>query len=406
MLWYPYCQMKTASNPLHVRGASGVFLYTDTGPLIDSVASWWSVIYGYGRPELVEAIRAQAARLSHCMLGGLVHDPALELAERLAAFCPADLDYVFFSDSGSVAVEVALKMALQAERNGGGRRNRVLALTNAYHGDTFKTMEVGDDPTYHGAFPEKRGVHHVPPISEALQQAFERWGSELYAFILEPMLQGAGGMLTYGADVLFQARRLCDQYDVTLIFDEVATGFGRTGLKLVSDLVAPDILVLGKGLTGGMVGHAATVANGKVYGAFYSDDPTKALMHGPTFMGNPLACAAALAGLELFHQLDVPSSAKRLEKGALRRLSTLKGHPQVVDVRVLGGCACVQTHRPEDLRNYALWAGERGVYARPFGCTLYAMPAYVMNDEQWDRVLSCMVDWFGSPGQDWRKKRI
>ena len=294
MIWYPYAQMKTLSPPLKVNGAEGVYLYTERGKLIDSVSSWWSVIHGYNHPALNAAIERQVKNFAHVMLGGLTHEPVEKLSDKLASWLPKDLDYCFFSDSGSVAVEVALKMALQFNVNRGSSRKKILALKNSYHGDTFKAMEVGDDEDYHFAFPNKQGVIHIPTQVEALAEAFEKHGKELSCMIAEPLLQGAGGMKTYGAEFLRSARELCDRYDVLLIFDEVATGFGRTGNRFVSDLVCPDILVLGKALTGGYIGHSVTVANKRVYDGFYGDDDRLALMHGPTFMGNALACSVAL----------------------------------------------------------------------------------------------------------------
>ena len=294
MIWYPYEQMKTMKAPYKILDAEGVHLYTKDQKLIDSISSWWCMIHGYKHPELTEAIKEQADRFCHVMLGGLTHEPVEKLAAKLQEFLPGDLDYCFFSDSGSVAVEVSLKMALQYNTNQGRKRPLVLALEHAYHGDTFKAMEVGDDEDYHFAFDKKEGVVHIPTEIPALEEAFEQYHDRLNCFIVEPLLQGAGGMRMYDISFLKRARELCDQYDVLLIFDEVATGFGRTGNRFVADLVLPDILVLGKALTGGYIGHAVTVANHKVFDAFYSDDDRLALMHGPTFMGNPLACAVAL----------------------------------------------------------------------------------------------------------------
>lgn len=252
--------------------AEGVYLYTEDQKLIDSVSSWWCMIHGYKHPELTAAIKEQADRFCHVMLGGLTHEPVQKLSQKLQAFLPGDLDYCFFSDSGSIAVEVSLKMALQYNTNMGCKRPMVLALEHAYHGDTFKAMEVGDDEDYHFAFDEKQDVVHIPTEITALEEAFEKYHDQLNCFIVEPLLQGAGGMRMYDISFLQRARELCTQYDVLLIFDEVATGFGRTGNRFVADLVLPDILVLGKALTGGYIGHAVTVANHKVFQAFYSDD--------------------------------------------------------------------------------------------------------------------------------------
>lgn len=270
MIWYPYEQMKTMKAPYKIVDADGVYLYTEDQKLIDSVSSWWCMIHGYKHPKLTAAIKEQADHFCHVMLGGLTHEPVQKLTQKLEGFLPGDLNYCFYSDSGSVAVEVSLKMALQYNTNQGRKRPLVLALEHAYHGDTFKAMEVGDDEDYHfilEAYGENPHVIHVPTEIPALEAAFEKYHEELNCFIVEPLLQGAGGMRMYDISFLQRARTLCDQYGVLLIFDEVATGFGRTGNRFVADLVLPDILVLGKALTGGYIGHAVTVANRKVYDA-------------------------------------------------------------------------------------------------------------------------------------------
>ncbi len=393
MIWYPYAQMKTMTPPLKVNGADGVYLYTESGKLIDSVSSWWSVIHGYNHPVLNAAIEEQLGKFAHVMLGGLTHEPVLKLSEKLAEWLPQDLNYCFFSDSGSVAVEVALKMALQFNVNRGSSRRKILALKNAYHGDTFKTMEVGDDEDYHFAFPQKRGVIHIPTRIDALEKVFSELGEELSCMIVEPLLQGAGGMKMYGVEFLKRARELCDAYDVLLIFDEVATGLGRTGNRFVADLVCPDILVLGKALTGGYIGHAVTVANRKVFNGFYGDDERKALMHGPTFMGNALACSAALVSIELFESENYIEKIKRIEQICKSELADLQDS-RIREVRVLGGCACVEVREPSSLSGFKEFAARKGVFSRPFGTTLYSMVPYIINDEQLKTVLGVMKDWF------------
>ncbi len=397
MIWYPYQQMKTMKAPYEIIDAEGVYLYTENQKLIDSVSSWWSVIHGYKHPALTEAIKSQADRFSHVMLGGLTHEPVRKLAEKLQEWLPGDLDYCFFSDSGSVAVEVALKMALQYYVNRGDwKRTKVLSLTHAYHGDTFKAMEVGDDEDYHfilEAYGEKKDVIHIPTRIDALEEAFARCHEELNCFIVEPLLQGAGGMRMYDISFLRRARELCDQYGVLLVFDEVATGFGRTGNRFVADLVLPDILVLGKALTGGYIGHAATIANRKVYEGFYGDDPEKALMHGPTFMGNALACSVALKSIELFQEGDYLSRIRRIEEITRREMAGLE-HEQIREVRVMGGCVCVEVKDGAALRGYQQFAYERGVFSRPFLNYLYAMVPYVIGEEELVQVLGVMKEWF------------
>ncbi len=397
MIWYPYQQMKTMRAPYEIVDAEGVFLYTRDQKLIDSVSSWWSVIHGYKHPALNEVIISQVNRFSHVMLGGLTHAPVQRLSQKLEEFLPGDLDCCFFSDSGSVAVEVALKMALQYYMNRGERqRTMILALEHAYHGDTFKTMEAGDDEDYHfvlNAYGSSQHVVHIPTDTGALEQAFSRYHERLNCLLVEPLLQGAGGMRMYDLSFLKRARELCDQYGVLLIFDEVATGFGRTGNRFVADLVLPDILVLGKALTGGYIGHAATVASRKVFAGFYDDDPCHALMHGPTFMGNALACSVALKSIELFENQDYMSKIHRIEKVTRREMAGFS-HPSVKEVRIMGGCVCVEVFDPASLNGYQQFAYEHGVFSRPFLNCMYAMVPYVITEAELIQVLDTMKAWF------------
>ena len=422
MIWYPYAQMKTLPAPYKIINAEGVYLYTEDQKLIDSISSWWSVIHGYKNPDMDQAVISQVKKFSHVMLGGLTHPAVLDLAEKLQAWLPGDLNYSFFSDSGSVAVEVALKMALQyyinrskkrenpvlalnCAHHGGSldkencsqqERTMVLALEHAYHGDTFKAMEVGDDEDYHfilEAYGKNRNIVHIPTEIDALEKAFAVYAERLNCFIVEPLLQGAGGMRMYDVSFLRRARELCDQYDVLLIFDEVATGFGRTVNRFVADLVLPDIIVLGKALTGGYIGHAVTVANRKVYNGFYDDDPSCALMHGPTFMGNALACSAALKSIELFEREDYLSKIKRIEEVTRREMEGFSD-PRVKEVRIMGGCVCIEVHDSETLRGYQMFAYERGVFSRPFLKYLYAMVPYIITEEELVKVLMTMKEWF------------
>lgn len=397
MIWYPYQQMKTMQAPFEIVDAEGVYLYTKEHKMIDSVSSWWSVIHGYKHPVLNEAIIEQVGKFSHVMLGGLTHEPVRRLSDKLQSFLPGDLDYCFFSDSGSVAVEVALKMALQYYVNRGEQqRTMILALEHAYHGDTFKTMEAGDDEDYHfvlNAYGKSAYVVHIPTEIAALEQAFAQYHDKLNCVLVEPLLQGAGGMRMYDVSFLQRARELCDQYGVLLIFDEVATGFGRTGNRFVADLVLPDILVLGKALTGGYIGHAVTVANHKVYDGFYDDDPTHALMHGPTFMGNALACSVALKSIELFESEHYMDKIARIEAITRRELSGFSD-PRIREIRIMGGCVCIEVYDSETLRGYQQFACERGVFSRPFLNYLYAMVPYVISEEQLVMVIDCMKAWF------------
>ncbi len=418
MIWYPYQQMKTMKEPYRIVGADGVYLYTENKKLIDSISSWWSVIHGYKHPVLTGAIKEQADKFSHVMLGGLTHDAVEKLSDKLQEWLPEDLDYCFFSDSGSVGVEVALKMALQyymnreqSERNmvlelkrahhggsfqGENFRTMILALENAYHGDTFKTMEVGDDEDYHfvlKAYGKNPNIVHIPTTIAALEEAFEKHHSRLNCFIVEPLLQGAGGMLMYDISFLRRARELCDEYDVLLIFDEVATGFGRTGNRFVADLVCPDILVLGKALTGGYLGHAATIARKKVFDAFYDDNPQHALMHGPTFMGNALACSVALKSIELFEQEDYMSKIRRIEAITREEMDGFC-NDRIKEIRIMGACVCIEVNDSDDIAGYQEFAYERGVFSRPFLNFMYAMVPYIITEDELKKVLRTMKEWF------------
>ena len=397
MIWYPYEQMKHMKQPYKIVDANGVYLYTEEQKLIDSVSSWWCMIHGYKHPELTAAIKEQADCFSHVMLGGLTHDPAERLAQKLQDILPGDLNYCFFSDSGSVAVEVALKMSLQYYMNRGDKkRTKVLALTHAYHGDTFKTMEVGDDEDYHfvlEAYGPKTNVINIPTEIPALEEAFAMYHEELNCFIVEPILQGAGGMRMYDISFLQRARELCDQYGVLLIFDEVATGFGRTGNRFVADLVQPDIIVLGKALVGGYIGHAATVANQKVYDGFYSDDDRHALMHGPTFMGNALACSVALKSIEIFERDNYMEKIKKIEEISHRELDSFED-PRIKEIRIMGGCACIEVTAPAVLEGYQDFAYKHGVFSRPFLSYLYSMVPYIITEEELVQVFATMKAWF------------
>ncbi len=397
MLWFPYEQMKTMKKPYKIVRAEGVYLYTEDNKMIDSVSSWWSVIHGYNNKEINDAIKEQLDKFAHVMLGGLTHDPAEKLAEKLKEILPGDLDYCFFSDSGSVAVEVALKMALQYYMNKGQmKKNMVLGLERGYHGDTFKTMEVGDDEDYHfvlKAYGDSKFVIHIPTEIEELEKAFAEYHDRLNSFIVEPLLQGAGGMQMYDVSFLKRARELCDKYDVLLIFDEIATGFGRTGNRFVSDLVQPDIITLGKALMGGYMGHAVTVSNKKVFDGFYDDNAAHALMHGPTFMANALACTVALKSIEIFEKNDYMSRIKKIEEITRREFESFKDD-RIKDIRIMGGCVCIEVHDAKYINGYQEFAYERGVFSRPFLNYLYAMVPYIITETELVKVIETMKDWF------------
>jgi len=397
-VWLPYAQMKTLSPPLAVIGTDGCRIkLADGRELIDGIASWWTACHGYNHPHIRAAVEDQLARMPHVMFGGLVHEPALKLAQRLTGLmAPADLDRVFFSDSGSVAVEVALKMAVQYWRNRGvPGRNRILSFTGAYHGDTTGAMAVSDpEGSFHAAFQGflPKQITIGLPVDEgsnaAFEAALERYGGELAAIIVEPLVQGAGGMLFHSAEVLHRLRAAADRYGILLIFDEIFTGFGRTGALFAFQEagVVPDILTLSKALTGGTLPLAATIARRKVFEAFWSDDPAMALMHGPTFMANPLACAAANASLDLFEREPRLDQVAAIARALTHGLEPCRKLPGVKDVRVKGAIGAVELDRIENLNALRQRFVAEGVFVRPFGNIVYLTPAFTIADDQLARL--------------------
>jgi adenosylmethionine---8-amino-7-oxononanoate aminotransferase len=393
-IWLPYAQMKTASPPLAVVATRGSrIVLADGRELIDGIASWWTACHGYNHPHIRAAVERQLAEMPHVMFGGMVHAPALTLAKRLIALlAPGDLDRVFFSESGSVAVEVALKMAVQYWRNRGRRgRTRCLAFSGGYHGDTTGAMAVSDPQgsmhaAFRGLLPEQIIVDL--PADEASAAAFEtalaRHAQELAAIIVEPLVQGAGGMRFHDAQVLRTLRAAADRYDVLLIFDEIFTGFGRTGALFAFQEagVVPDIVTLSKALTGGTLPLAATVARKKVFEAFWSDDPAKALMHGPTFMANPLACAAANASLDLFEREPRIAQVGKISAALANGLEPCRKLPGVNDVRVKGAIAVVELERIENLNALRQRFIAEGVFIRPFGSVIYLTPAFTIGEDE------------------------
>jgi adenosylmethionine-8-amino-7-oxononanoate aminotransferase len=403
-VWLPYAQMKTASAPLAVVGTEGCRIrLADGRELIDGIASWWTACHGYNHPHIRAAVADQLARTPHVMFGGMVHEPALTLARRLTGLmAPTDLDRVFFSDSGSVAVEVALKMAVQYWRNRGVRgRTRVLAFRNAYHGDTTGAMAVSDpEGSFHAAFrgllPEQVIVDL--PVDEASTAAFEaavaRHAGDLAAIIIEPLVQGAGGMHFHDAVALRTIRAAADRHDTLLIFDEIFTGFGRTGAPFAFQEagVTPDIITLSKALTGGTLPLAATIARRKIFEAFWSDDPAKALMHGPTFMANPLACAAANASLDLFDHEPRLDQVAEISRALAAGLEPCRALPGVRDVRVKGAIGVVELNRIENLNTLRQRFIAEGVFIRPFGNIVYLTPALTIGAEDLMKLTGAIVN--------------
>ena len=402
-VWLPYTQMKTAPPPLAVARTEGVRLHLADGRvLIDGIASWWTAVHGYNHPRLVAAIAEQAALMPHVMLGGLVHRPVMELAERLAALLPGPLERVFFSDSGSVAVEVAMKMAVQFHRNRGDmRRTRFLSFAGNYHGDTFAAMSICDPEEgmhrlFAGVLPEQ--IVAPLPTTEAARAALgellEARGGEIAAVVVEPLIQGAIGMRMHDAAVLRAIGDAARARGLLLIADEIFTGFGRTGTMFAFEQagVAPDIVTLSKALTGGTLPLAATVATDEVFSAFLSDDPEAALMHGPTYMGNAAACAAALASLDLFAEEPRLAQVRAIERRLDAALSPLAALPNVRSVRVKGAVGAVElaaNPQPARLRRRFV---DAGVWLRPIGSVVYTTPAYTMDEADLARVAGAIAD--------------
>ncbi len=390
-LWLPYAQMKTAAPPLEVAATRGSrLILADGRELIDGVASWWTAAHGYNHPHIAQAVRRQLDVMPHVMFGGLVHEQAVTLAARLAALLPGDLERVFFSESGSVSVEIAMKMALQYWLNRGARgRTRFVAFAGGYHGDTFATMSVCDPAVgmharFAGALAEQ-AIVALPADDESereLDAFLGREASSLAAIVVEPLVQGAGGMRFHDPAVLRRLRALADRHELLLIFDEIFTGFGRTGTLFACEQagVLPDIITLSKALTGGTLPLAATVARRHVFEAFWSDDPSHALMHGPTYMANPLACAAANASLDLFEREPRLEQVARVSEG-LRALEACRELPGVRDVRVLGAIGVVELERIADLDGLKRRFVEAGVWIRPFGNVVYLTPAFTIDPD-------------------------
>ncbi|ODT63372.1 MAG: adenosylmethionine--8-amino-7-oxononanoate transaminase [Phenylobacterium sp. SCN 69-14] len=396
-VWRPYCQMKTAPAPLAVARTQGASLFLEDGrELVDGIASWWTACHGYNHPQIRAAVQRQLELMPHVMFGGLAHEPAYRLAQRLAALLPGDLDHVFFAESGSVSVEIAMKMALQYWINRGvSGRTRFLSFKGGYHGDTLATMticdpEEGMHSLFAGVMPSQI-VTDLPldPASEAALDALlaEKAG-EIAAVIVEPRVQGAGGMLFHSDDVLRALRRLCDKHGLLLVFDEIFVGFGRTGdlFACAGSGVTPDIVTLSKALTGGTLPLSAAVARTPVFQAFWSDDAGAALMHGPTYMANPLACAAANASLDLFETGAWKADVARIHAALAEGLEPCRAAPGVVDVRTLGAIGVVEFDHPVETGPLCMTFVEHGCWIRPMGKVVYLTPPYVTTDPELARL--------------------
>jgi adenosylmethionine-8-amino-7-oxononanoate aminotransferase len=402
-IWHPYTSLQQPLPVYPISRADGCLLYLEDGrSLIDGTASWWSAAHGYNHPVLNAAITDQLSRVSHVMFGGIVHQPAVNLAQLLLQMVPVGLTKVFFADSGSIAVEVALKMALQYWLSQQPKKQKILSLSKAYHGDTFAAMAVCDPHDgMHQMFRSQLTPHLFAPAPQskfdaeflaadalALESLFAQHHPQLAAMIVEPIVQGAGGMRFYHPDYLALCRRLCDQYDVLLIVDEIATGFGRTGKLFACEhaAISPDILCVGKALSGGYLSLGATLCSDKV-----ANGITGALMHGPTFMANPLACSVACASLQLIAHGQWPSQVAAIAQQLEAELSPARQLPQVADVRVLGAIGVIELKENVDVALCQRLFVELGVWIRPFGKLLYLMPPFVISADQLSQLTSALL---------------
>ncbi|WKE67473.1 adenosylmethionine--8-amino-7-oxononanoate transaminase [Gallaecimonas kandeliae] len=406
-IWHPYTALREPLPTYPVARAEGVRLFLEDGrALIDGMSSWWAAIHGYNHPALNAAATEQLGKMSHVMFGGITHEPAIRLCEKLVAMTPAPLEKVFLADSGSISVEVALKMAVQYwQGRGKPDKCRYLTPRRGYHGDTFGAMSVTDpDSGMHWMFKGLLPGHLFMPMPEAkfgesaeadlavAEQYFEAHHQELAAVILEPVVQGAGGMRIYSADYVKGLRALCDRYQVLLILDEIATGFGRTGKLFAMEWagISPDILCLGKALTGGYLTLAATLTTQDVADGI-SDSPAGCFMHGPTFMGNPLACAIACQSLALLEEGQWRQQVAAIEQQLKAELLPLKGKAGVLDVRVLGAIGVVEVDKPVDMAALQRHFVEAGVWIRPFGRLIYLMPPYVIQPDELSQLTAAIA---------------
>ena len=402
-LWRPYTQMQTAAAPYRAARTEGCRITLDDGRvLIDGIASWWTACHGYNHPHIRQAAIRQLERMPHVMFGGLTHEPAERLAERLCALLPGDLSHVFFADSGSVAVEVAMKMAAQYWLNQGVRtRRKFLAFRGGYHGDTLATMAVCDpEEGMHALFTGLLAEHAILDLprddasTATLAEFLDRHSETLAGMLVEPLVQGAGGMIFHDAGVLQRLRALADRHRLPLILDEIFTGFGRTGTMFACEAagIVPDIITLSKALTGGTMALSAAVARPHIFEAFLSDDPSHALMHGPTYMANPLACACANASLDLFETEPRLAQIAAIGKQLQTQLEPCRSLPGVRDVRVLGAIGVVELNQIADMAALKAALVETGVWVRPFRNIVYLTPAFTVAEAELSRLAGSVFE--------------
>ncbi|UCS93121.1 adenosylmethionine--8-amino-7-oxononanoate transaminase [Echinicola marina] len=407
-IWHPYTSANRAIDNLVVQGAKGVYLELGEGKkVLDGMSSWWSTIHGYNVPELNQAIQKQLEKMAHVMFGGITHEPAAFLTKKLLEIAPSGLEHIFFSDSGSVAVEVAMKMALQYwHSKDQGNKNRFITIRNGYHGDTWHDMSVCDPVTgMHSIFNNRLSPQIFLPAPQSkfdgplikkeileMEEVLSQRHEEIAAFILEPIVQGAGGMRFYHPEYLKAVKQLCEKYNILLIADEIATGFGRTGKLFACEHsgISPDIMCLGKALTGGYMSFAATLCSTDVAQTI-SDGSPGVFMHGPTFMGNPLACATAIASLDLLLSKNWKQEIRNIEKHLGQKLSSLANLNEVNDVRVLGAIGVVEMKEAVNMSKIQQKLLEKGIWLRPFGKLIYTMPPFNITEEELSKLSSGMV---------------